>query len=239
MKEEIGFKQLVPEPVPLLKKRKGGGLNLIYVALLLEAARMVDDDMDTPSIEAAAKKAFGISQGFLKQMDEIGIPEAVSAMEALSSASDTEDPIHQVYHNFFRPAESCKRMLEAYERAEDKKTVRWVSREDAQKEAADFLLVDSLKKRFQAVSFMTATELVESGILELRDVNRLCKETLGWKEGPFSMMNRLGIQEAMQIVTEKMQLSHRQEINFPIPWLLIDQAKKNEPWPLNSKLTRG
>lgn len=237
MEHEIGFKQLIPESMPLLKKRKGGGLNLIYVALLLEAARMVDDKMDRPSIEDAAKEAFGISKGFLSLMDEVGIPETISAMEALSSDSDPEDPIYKIYHNFFTPAESCKKMLEAYERAEDKKAVRWVSEEDTRKETADFMLVDSLKKNFQAVSFMITVELVESGILKLQDVDRLCRETLGWKEGPFSMMNRLGIQQALQIVTQKMELSHRKEINFPIPWLLISQAQKNEPWPLNSKLT--
>ena len=236
MKEEKVFKNLIAEPKPLLKERKGGGLNLVFVALLLEAARMMDDKVDVPSIEAAAKRAFGIPKGFLSLMDEVGLSEAVSAMEDLSSDSDPEDPIHQMYHNFFTPAKSCKRMLEDYEKAEDKKEIRWVSKEDAGKEASDFLLVDSLKKRFQAVAFMIATELVESGILELQEVDRACKEAFGWKDGPFSMMNRIGIQEAMQNVTEKMQLSHRQEINFPIPWLLINQAKKNEPWPLNSKM---
>jgi enoyl-CoA hydratase/3-hydroxyacyl-CoA dehydrogenase len=237
MKKGKGFKQLIPEPMPLHKERKGGGMNLLLVALLLEAARMVDDKMDRPSIEAAAKKAFGISKGFLSLMDEIGIPDVIAALEALSSDSDPEDPIHKIYHNFFTPATSCKRMLKSYEEAEDKEKVRWISEEDARKEAADFMLVDSLKKRFQAVAFQIVTELVESEILELQDVDRLCKKTFGWEEGPFSMMNSLGIQEAMQIVTEKMQLSHRKEINFPIPWLLISQAKKNEPWPLNSKLT--
>ncbi len=237
MNQEIGFEQLVPESMPLLKKRKGGGLNLIYVALLLEAARMVDDKMDIPSIEAAAKQAFGISRGFLSLMDEVGMPKAIAAMEALSSDSEPKNPIYKIYLNFFAPAESCKRMLEAYERAKDKETVRWVSAEDAKEEALDFFLVDSLKKNFQAVSFIIATELVESKILKFQDVDRLCRETLAWKEGPFSMMNRLGIQQALQIVTQKMEHSHRKEINFPIPWLLISQAQKNEPWPLNSKLT--
>jgi enoyl-CoA hydratase/3-hydroxyacyl-CoA dehydrogenase len=237
MKKEKKFRHLIQEPVPLLKERKGGGLNLIYAALLLEAARMVDDKMDIPSIEAAAKKAFGISRGFLRQMDEAGIPETVSVLSALSSDSEPEDPVYRTYHNFFTPAESLKRKIEAYERAEDKSEVRWVSKENARKEAADFMLVDSLKKRFQAVAFTISTELVESGILDLQDVERLCKKAFGWREGPFSMMNRLGIQESLQLVTEKMQHSHRQEINFPIPRLLISQANKNEPWPLNNKLT--
>ena len=40
----------------------------------------------------------------------------------------------------------------------------------------------------------------------------------------------------MRKITEKMEMSHRQEINFPIPKLMIVQAQKNEPWPLNSGL---
>jgi len=48
-------------------------------------------------------------------------------------------------------------------------------------------------------------------------------------------MNKMGMMEVMRIVTERMELSHRKEINFPIPRLLIHQAQKGEPWPL--KLT--
>jgi len=235
MVKEKEFKNLIPEPILLLKPRKGGALNLIYIALLLEASRMVDDGADIHYIEAAAKKAFGMSKGFLSQMDDIGIPKAVVAMEALAEDVDPEDPVYAKYHNFFEPSESCRKKLEEYQQSEDKKTVRWVSAEDVQKEATDFMLVDLLKKRFQAVSFITAVEVVEAGLLKLTDADKVVKETYQWKEGPFSMMNRLGLEETMNLVTEKMQHSHRLEINFPIPRLLISQAQKNEPWPLNSK----
>jgi len=235
MNQKKEFKNLIPEPVPLLKPRKGGALNLIYAALLLEASRMVDDGADIHYIEAAAKKAFDVSKGFLSQMDEKGIPEAVAAMEALSEDSDPEDPVFAKYHNFFEPSESLRKKLREYQKSEDKNVVRWVSAEDAQKEATDFMLVDLLKKRFQAVLFITAVEVVEAGLLKPIDVDKAVKKTFQWKEGPFSMMNRLGLEETMNLVTEKMQRSHRQEINFPIPRLLINQAQKNEPWPLNSK----
>ena len=79
-------------------------------------------------------------------------------------------------------------------------------------------------------------EIVEAGLLEIGDIEKTCLEVFGWKEGPFAMMNRLGLEETMRKVTEKMEMSHRQEINFPIPKLLIDQARKNEPWPLNSRI---
>jgi dGTPase len=70
---------------------------------------------------------------------------------------------------------------------------------------------------------------VESGIVELAGLEKLCTSDLLWKEGPFSMMNSMGIDEALKIVTERMYLSHRKEINFPVPRLLITQAQKNTP----------
>jgi 3-hydroxyacyl-CoA dehydrogenase len=234
MDKEKEFKGLITEPTPLLKPRKGGALNLIYTGLLLEASRMVDDGAEVHYIEAAAKNAFGVSKGFLSQMDDVGIPKAVAAMEALSDDSDPEDPVYKKYYNFFRPSGSLRKRLEEYGQSGDKKTVQWVSTEDAQKQPTDLMLVDLLKKRFQAVSFITAVEVVEAGLLKPIDVDKAVKKAFQWKEGPFSMMNRLGLEETMNLVTEKMQRSHRQEINFPIPRLLINQAQKNEPWPLNS-----
>jgi hypothetical protein len=44
------------------------------------------------------------------------------------------------------------------------------------------------------------------------------------------MMDEMGIGEALNIVTEKMELSHRREISFYVPRLLITQAQKNKPW---------
>lgn len=231
--KDIG--SLIPEPAPLLKERKGGGLNIIYVALLLESARMVDEGMDVASIEAAATKAFGTSRGFLRAMDEDGIMEACAAMESLADDSDPEDPFFKFYHNFFSLPESCKDKMEQMEKAEDKDAVRWVSEREARQEAEDLMKVHALARRFQAVAFITSVDVVESGILDLQDVDRLCREAFGWKEGPFVMMNRIGIGAAMEMVTEKMYLSHRREINFPVPRLMIMQAKKEEPWPLNSK----
>jgi enoyl-CoA hydratase/3-hydroxyacyl-CoA dehydrogenase len=238
-KTNKGFESVLPEPVPLRKSRKGGAANLVFIALLLEAARMIDDGVDIPTVEAAAKKAFGTFKGFLQQMDEVGIPEAVHAMEALSSSSGPDDPFYQTYHNFFTPAESCRKKMEEYEKTEDKSRVKWISSKKIKEEPKDFMLIDLMKKRFQSVAFMTSVEVVEAGIVELKDMDRILKQAMGWKEGPFALMNRLGIGEAMRMVTEKMELSHRKEINFPIPRLLITQAQKNEPWPLNSKIQQA
>lgn len=224
---------LVPETAPIKKERKGCATNLILTAMLLEAARMVDDGFETFDIEASAQKAFGIPKGFLVQMEEIGISKTIAAMEHLADVSDPEAPLASVYYNFFTPANSCRQILDEYNNAEDKSSVVWVTEKDAKRKPFDFMLVDNLSKRFMAVSFAVSTELVNSEVIELTDLERLCKDVFGWKEGPFALMNAMGIEDSLQLVTEKMQFSHRKEINFPVSRLLITQAQKNTPWLIN------
>jgi 3-hydroxyacyl-CoA dehydrogenase len=225
--------KLIEEPFSLRKERKGGAASLMLSALMLEACRMIDDGMEIPHIEAVARSTFGLADGFLARMDRIGIFETCGYLTAMSDDSDAEDPIFQKYFNFFTPAR-C--LAEKCEKGGTGGAARlWKSEAGEDKEPDDFMLVDLLIKRFQAVAFITAAEIAEAGLLEIAEVEKLCREAFGWQEGPFAMMNRLGIEAVMRKVTEKMEMSHRQEINFPITMLLIDQARKNEPWPLNSK----
>ncbi|MBN1222656.1 MAG: hypothetical protein JXB23_05375 [Candidatus Aminicenantes bacterium] len=221
---------LITEFAPIKKERRGGVTDLILTSLLLEAARMVDEGLAVYDIETAAVKAFGIPKGFLAQMDELGIPKVIAVMEYLSDTSDREDPLTRIYDNFFSPANSCRQILEEYNRAGDKSSVVWVTEKDINTKPFDFMLVDNLGKRFMAVVFAVATELVDSGIIELQDLEKHCKAAFGWKKGPFTMMNEMGLEESLQIVTEKMQFSHRKEINFPVSRILITQAQKNTPW---------
>ena len=48
-------------------------------------------------------------------------------------------------------------------------------------------------------------------------------------------MNQVGIQEAMRLVIHQVEVSHRKEINFPVPPLLINQTQVNAPWLIKSK----
>jgi enoyl-CoA hydratase/3-hydroxyacyl-CoA dehydrogenase len=217
---------------PILSSRKGGAADVIFVSLLLEAARIVDEGHDIPAVEAAGRKAFNMPVGFLGLMDATGIPLGIYTMYSFSDSSNPDDPLYKVYQNFFTPAESYENLLEEYKKAKDKSGVRWVSEEEAKKEAKDPMLVDILKRRFLAVGFMTSVEVVEAGVIEMEEVDKLCQNAFLWREGPFAMMNKMGTGEVLRIVTERMELSHKKEINFPIPKLLISQAQKNEPWPI-------
>ncbi len=226
--------KLIEEPIPLRMERKGCAASLMLAALMLEACRMKDDEMEIPHIEAMGKKTFGIPDGFLARMDEVGIVETCAYLTTMADESDADDPIFQKYYNFFKPAR-C--LAERCQKGQGSgAALLWKAGAVTDVEPEDFMLADLLKKRFQAVAFITAADIVEEGILEIAEVEKLCREGFGWSEGPFAMMNRMGIAEAMRKVTEKMEMSHRQEINFPITKLMINQAQKNEPWPLNSKI---
>lgn len=217
---------------PILNSRKGGAADVIFVSLLLEAARMIDDGFDIPTVEAAGRKAFNMPLGFLRLMDATGIPLGILTMYSFSDSSNPDDLLYKVYNNFFTPPKSYEKLMDTYQKAKDKSSVKWVSEEEAKKEPEDLMVVDILKNRFLAVGFMTATEVVEAGVIEMEEVEKLCQNAFLWREGPFALMNKIGMREALRIVTVRMELSHRKEINFPIPQLLIAQAQKDEPWPL-------
>jgi len=218
--------------VRLLRYRKGGVANIIFVGLLLEAFRMLDEGHGTSGIEGAGAAALGMPAGFVRILQSVGLDLAASCLESFSDPSSPGHPLACAYDNFFSPPARLRQKF-----TEARESGKLISIEQ-------FLipgrtprpyhpqLVESLKKRFLAVAFMTAAEVVEAGLSVPADVDRLCQTAFRWPEGPFALMNRLGIGTASKLVSERMELSHRQEINFPIPRNLIQQARKNEPWPL-------
>lgn len=221
------------DAVELLRYRKGGAANVIFVALLLEAARMLDEGFSARSIDEAGKTAFGMPAGFLQLMETVGLGLAASCVRSFSDSSQADHPFHSIYDNFFTPPEIFKQNFIEGRFPRGHFITRPLDYPDEASMPQDLMVLEHLKRRFLAVEFMTATEVVEAGVIKLEDVDRLCQKAFAWPEGPFGLMNKVGIREALMMVTEKMELSHRQEINFPIPRLLIEQAQKNEPWLLS------
>ncbi len=224
---------LIEEGVPLLRERKGGAVNLIFAGVLLEAVRMIDDGFDNPSIERAAHSVFRSSEGIFVSVGRHGTSKLAAVLESYAEGSDPEDPLYRIYHNFFAPPACLNPDFET-KRLFDSPPAG----ESPLMSVDDPIQADLLRTRFMGTAFMISVEVVDSGIQDLKVIDRLCRRDLGWKEGPFAMMNRIGIGEAMRIVTKKLEQSHRKEINFPVPALLIEQARREEPWPLNSHARR-
>lgn len=217
------FRVAGKDPVQLRCYRKGGAANVIFVALLLEAARLMEEGFSAASVEQASREAFSLPFGFVSLLSMAGQKLATSCLAAFSAPGKPDHPFHRVYENFFTPPKSLPP-----DRGMAVDTPETISNEE---KTVDAMALDYLKRRFLAVAFMTATEVVEAGLLPLQDVDRLCRMAFAWPHGPFGLMNRVGIRESLRMVTEKMELSHRREINFPVPRLLLEQAQRDEPWP--------
>ncbi len=210
--------------VTLIRYRKGGAANVLLIGLLLEAARQIEEGFSPAGVEEASRQAFSIPVGLGSMLKAIGPRLAAACLASFADPSEPDHPFHRVYDNFFSPPRFLISEREAFFE------MPTASSEDGK--PIDVITLDHLKRRLLAVAFMTASEVVEAGIIKRQDVDALCQLAFGWPEGPFALMNKLGVGEALRMVTEKMELSHRREINFPVPRLLIEQAQKNEPWPI-------
>jgi 3-hydroxyacyl-CoA dehydrogenase/enoyl-CoA hydratase/carnithine racemase len=217
---------------PILSSRKGGAADVIFVSLLTEAARMVDEGFDIPSIEEAGKEAFSMPMGFLELMDVTGIPIGIYTMYSFSDPSNPDDPLYRVYGNYFSPPESYVSLLDKYQQAEDKSSVRWLSEEESGEATPDSEVVEQLKHRLWAAGFLTAVEVIEAGVIEMDEVERLCRNAFLWREGPFTIMNRIGIKEVWGMISRRKEELEKQGVQFPLPQLFASQAEKGEPWPL-------
>lgn len=218
------------DAVALLRYRKGGAANVIFVALLLEAARMMDEGYSVFVIEDAGKLAFGMPIGFINLMASVGFNLASSCLASFSDSSQPDHPFHRVYDNFYSPAPSLRQKLAKLRASGKDVLLQFLASAGGAERTTDLMVLDYLRRRFLAVAFMTAGEVVEAGIIKVEDVDKLCQVAFLWAEGPFALMNKVGIDTALRMVTERMEFSHRQEINFPVPRLLIEKAQTNEPW---------
>ena len=218
--------------VCLLRYRKGGVANIIFVGLILEAVRMLDEGYGTAGVEGAGAAALGMPVGPVRMLQSVGFDLAASCLESFSDTSAPGHPLACAYDNFFTPpaglgdrfreARSSGKLIAIEQLLTPGRTVRPDTAE----------AVTFLERRLLAVAFMTAAEVVDAGLILPADVDRLCRTAFRWPEGPFALMNQVGVGNALALVTERMELSHRQEIRFPIPRVLIQQAQKDEPWPL-------
>jgi 3-hydroxyacyl-CoA dehydrogenase len=218
--------------VRLLQYRKGGVANIIFVGLILEAVRMLDEGYGTAGVEAAGTAAFGMPTRFVRLLQSVGFDLAASCLESFSDTSSHGHPLACAYANFFSPPFPLRQKFDEARDSGQLISIEQLLTPERTARPGDEMVIEGLKRRFLAVAFMTASEVVDAGLITPGDADRLCQVAFSWPRGPFALMNGIGVGTALQLVTERMVHSHRQEINFPIPRVLILQSQKNEPWPL-------
>ena len=204
-------------------------VNRFFVPWVNEACRIVDEGVaDIPTVEAAAKDAFGISMGPFELMNVTGVPISLHAQRTL----------HRELGAFYEPARGLEKQVE--------RKADW-DLAGSPKEGK----VAAAAARLRGVVFGIACQLVEEGVATRRDTDRGATIGLRWKEGPFAMMNALGGSSSQgassegapgaggassagirQALHEVKAVSKAWGQAFPVPPSLEIQAKSGKTWPM-------
>ncbi len=164
--------------VPIkVKNSPGFAVNRLFVPWLNEATRLVDDFVaDVPTIEAAAKEAFGIEMGPFALMNATGIPIALHSTRSLESLG-----------HFYGPSHILRRQCLT------KKP--WDLKGRPNKDR-----FDRVKMRLYGAVFHEAGCLLDEKVATLEDIERGARIGLRWPKGPFELMNSLDIDEVSKIL---------------------------------------
>ncbi len=218
-------------PTWIRGSRKGGVADIIFVSLLLEATRMLEEGFRMSTIEEAGKRAYNIPVGFFELMDNTGIPVGLYAMRSFSDASDPNDPLHKVYGNFFAPRQNyidlVARLNAAAPGAEP---VVWYTREEQAQPPEGEEAIRALTERFHAIGFLTAAETVDAGLITIEDLELLTQNAFLWRDGPFTLMKRLGSAYVRNAVEARAALAKKQKQDFPLCATLRNYMTGGADW---------
>ncbi len=164
----------------LVKDAPGFAVNRFFVPWLNESARMLEEGVaDIPSIEAAAKAAFGIGMGPFQLMNVTGIPVALHAAGTLGNELGP----------FYEPAEALRAKVEA--------GGLWPLEGEADPDVAE-----AVSRRLLAVTFAVAGAILDEEVCSVEDLDRGARIGLRWAAGPFELMNRFGLAEAATAIQD-------------------------------------
>lgn len=188
----------------LVKDAPGFAVNRFFVPFCNETTRMLEEGMaNIPTIEVAAKQAFGIGMGGFELMNVTGIPIAVHASGTLGAELSP----------FYGTPEILRAQME--------KNEDW----DLSGEVDESKL-DACIKRYYGVCLGVAAALVGEGVASIEDTDRGAKIGLRWEKGPFEMMNAIGIEKAYEAVSEVVE----KYPDFNMPEILETQKKLGKPF---------
>ncbi len=180
-------------------------VNRFFVPWLNEAVRLLEEGVaDLPSIESAARTAFGVGLGPFQLMNVTGVPIALHAATTLGRELGP----------FYAPTERLRRQVATGQ--------PWPL--DG---PADAATAEAVADRLRAVVFYVASALVDEGVGTLEDTDIGARVGLRWPAGPFETMNRLGVKRAAALVEP---LAARWEL--ALPRTLAARAADGRPFTL-------
>src|SRR5205823_358449 len=172
-------------------------VNRFFGPWLAEAVRLLDEGVaDIPTIEAAAKQAFGIGMGPFELMNVTGIPIAVH----------TDDTLGAAFGPLYGTPDGLRRQFESGS--------LW----DLSGEA-DSSKFEAAADRLAGIVFYIASALVDEGVGTIEDTDIGARVGLLWRRGPFELINHYGLPRAAALVD-----GVARRWNVPVPGVFARQA---------------
>ncbi|MBJ96043.1 MAG: 3-hydroxyacyl-CoA dehydrogenase [Rickettsiales bacterium] len=184
--------------------RPGFAVNRFFVPWLNEAVRLVHEGLaDRPSVEAAAKRAFGVGMGPFQLMNVTGLPVGLHAASTLGRELGP----------FYEPCQLLAQQVAVGS--------MWSFAGEA-----DTSVQVQIQERLLASVFLVVGQLLDEQVCSLEDVDRGARIGLRWTKGPFELLAEVGIERAVELV-ERLVVSHPELV---VPRSLRDQASLGRPF---------
>ena len=178
-------------------------VNRYFVPWLNEAVRLLAEDVaDIPTIEAACKKTFSVGMGPFELMNVTGVPIALHAATTLG----------EQFGPLYAPDDRLRAQVESGE--------HWKLEGDA-----DEGRFEAVSSRMLGVTFCVAGALVDEGVSSIEDTDIGARVGLRWPRGPFQLMNRVGVVDAMKDVHALCE-----RWNLKTPTVLTKQVESGKPF---------
>jgi len=188
----------------LVKDAPGFAVNRFFVPFLNEATRMLEEGVaNIPTIEEASKRAFKIGMGAFVLMNVTGVP---IALHAATTLGDELGP-------FYAPS---KTLADQVAKGEN-----WNLDGEV-----DESKIEALMDRFYGVCLGVSAALVDEEVATIEDTDRGAKIGLRWIQGPFEIMNKIGIDKTYACVAAICE----KYPDFKMPQVLENQKAGGKPF---------
>ena len=193
----------------VVKDSPGFSVIRIFIPRYVEAIRISEEGLaNVPTVNEATKRAFGIGLGLFDLWNMSG-GTVIGQHGARTLGKELG--------NFYAPPELLRHQVED------------LKQDFSLEGEIDESKMDLIAERLYAVAMAVAAAQVDEGVATKEDVDRGTKIGLAWRQGPFELMNSMGIEKAYQMVKK---LTERHP-DFKMPKLLEEQYKKGEPFTFN------
>lgn len=200
------FSKLTGKTDIFVKDAPGFAVNRFFVPWLNEATRIMEEGIaNIPTIDRAAMDILGIGMGPFKLMNVTGVPIACHSAQTLG---DKLGP-------FYAPSSKLKAQFASGQ--------LWNLEGEIQPNK-----IQAVNDRLLAGVFFVAASLLDEGVSDIADIDLGAKVGLRWRQGPFEVMNQLGIDKAHHMVEKLLKAWP----GYAIPKSLIKQKSKAKPWEI-------